>query len=90
LGLEPPGFPGVVRPGDFEILHVPAVDLPQARISNLLGAAPVRRPAAILGRGEESEKKEDHENAMRVSKNSRGGVSNRVEFLDLGAEGRGR
>jgi hypothetical protein len=29
----------------------------------------------MLGRGEESEKKEDHETAMRVSKNSVGAIS---------------
>ena len=84
LGLESPGLPGVVGPGDLQILHVPAVDLTQARITNLFGAAPVRLPSSIFGRGEEKENDEQHRNAMRVSKTTFGGIGFGVATLALG------
>ena len=50
LRLQAAGFAGVVAPRALEPCDVRAIDLPQARISNLIGTAAVRAPAAVTWR----------------------------------------
>ncbi len=45
LCLQAAGLAAVVHPRLFELLHVAAVDLVEARVANLLRAAAVRRPS---------------------------------------------
>lgn len=70
LRLEPARLPGVVDPGDLEIADVLAIDLPQARIANLLGTASVGLPRSVLGRRQQSEEKEEGPYRHSVFKNA--------------------